>query len=339
MENRSTRNDSNNIDKKDIIQYLNKILDYAEDIYKFKCGIESEKSDFVLTFEEFINQYYYNEEKNNNKIESELSDLVKVQLMKQIYHGNDNIKSDYYLELNDGEALFIEKNREYKTIKISKETYQKGEIIELDKNKKIVLIILIKTKDEKNNFSLYCLDVNNYPNQNSISEHHYTIPQINDYSCCILDQNEKKDIIMLFCCKKEIHFFKLSLNISNYKFDDDNKVEDHIDVEDEPTSICLIKKIKMPDNILENNILYNTGLFLVSIKSNFKFYKYDENGNIIFIFGIGFEKENNDIFKEDINIKNFRQLDDGIITIHLNNKIYNSCLIMKEKKEKEKIDV
>ena len=129
------------------------------------------------------------------------------------------------------------------------------------------------------------------------------------------------------------------MNISNYKFDDDNKVEDHIDVEDEPTSICLIKKIKMPDNILENNILYNTGLFLVSIKSNFKFYKYDENGNIIFIFGIGFEKENNDIFKEDINIKNFRQLDDGIITIHLNNKNYNSCLIMKEKKEKEKIDV
>ena len=338
MENRSTRNDSNNIDKKDIIQYLNKILDYAEDIYKFKCGIESEKSDFVLTFEEFINQYYYNEEKNNNKIESELSDLVKVQLMKQIYHGNDNIKSDYYLELNDGEALFIEKNREYKTIKISKETYQKGEIIELDKNKKIVLIILIKTKDEKNNISLYCLDVINQ-NKNIISEYHYTFPPIKDYSCCILEQIEKKDIIMLFCCKKEIHFFKLSLNISNYKFDDDNKVEDHIDVEDEPTSICLIKKIKMPDNILENNILYNTGLFLVSIKSNFKFYKYDENGNIIFIFGIGFEKENNDIFKEEINIKNFRQLDDGIITIHLNNKIYNSCLIMKEKKEKEKIDV
>jgi hypothetical protein len=338
MENRSTRNDSNNIDKKDIIQYLNKILDYAEDIYKFKCGIESEKSDFVLTFEEFINQYYYNEEKNNNKIESELSDLVKVQLMKQIYPGNDNIKSDYYLELNDGEALFIEKNREYKTIKISKETYQKGEIIELDKNKKIVLIILIKTKDEKNNISLYCLDVINQ-NKNIISEYHYTFPPIKDYSCCILEQIEKKDIIMLFCCKKEIHFFKLSLNISNYKFDDDNKVEDHIDVEDEPTSICLIKKIKMPDNILENNILYNTGFFLVSIKSYFKFYKYDENGNIIFIFGIGFEKENNDIFKEDINIKNFRQLDDGIITIHLNNKIYNSCLIMKEKKEKEKIDV
>jgi hypothetical protein len=64
MENRSTRNDSNNIDKKDIIQYLNKILDYAEDIYKFKSGIESEKSDFVLAFEEFIckegcdNNYY-----------------------------------------------------------------------------------------------------------------------------------------------------------------------------------------------------------------------------------------------------------------------------------------
>jgi hypothetical protein len=338
MENRSTRNDSNNIDKKDIIQYLNKILDYAEDIYKFKCGIESEKSDFVLTFEEFINQYYYNEEKNNNKIESELSDLVKVQLMKQIYHGNDNIKSDYYLELNDGEALFIEKNREYKTIKISKETYQKGEIIELDKNKKIVLIILIKTKDEKNNISLYCLDVINQ-NKNIISEYHYTFPPIKDYSCCILEQIEKKDIIMLFCCKKEIHFFKLSLNISNYKFDDDNKVEDHIDVEDEPTSICLIKKIKMPDNILENNILYNTGFFLVSIKTNFKFSKYDENGNIIFIFGIEFEKENNDIFKEEINIKNFRQLDDGIITIHLNNKNYNSCLIMKEKKEKEKNDV
>ena len=338
MENRSTRNDSNNIDKKDIIQYLNKILDYAEDIYKFKCGIESEKSDFVLTFEEFINQYYYNEDKNNNKIGSELSDLVKVQLMKQIYHGNDNIKSDYYLELNDGEALFIEKNREYKTIKISKETYQKGEIIELDKNKKIVLIILIKTKDEKNNISLYCLDVINQ-NKNIISEYHYTFPPIKDYSCCILEQIEKKDIIMLFCCKKEIHFFKLSLNISNYKFDDDNKVEDHIDVEDEPTSICLIKKIKMPDNILENNILYNTGFFLVSIKTNFKFYKYDENGNIIFIFGIEFEKENNDIFKEEINIKNFRQLDDGIITIHLNNKNYNSCLIMKEKKEKEKNDV
>ena len=338
MENRSTRNDSNNIDKKDIIQYLNKILDYAEDIYKFKSGIESEKSDFVLTFEEFINQYYYNEEKNNNKIESELSDLVKVQLMKQIYHGNDNIKSDYYLELNDGEALFIEKNREYKTIKISKETYQKGEIIELDKNKKIVLIILIKTKDEKNNISLYCLDVINQ-NKNIISEYHYTFPPIKDYSCCILEQIEKKDIIMLFCCKKEIHFFKLALNISNYKLDDYNRVKNKLIVEDEPTSICLIKKIKMPDNILENNILYNTGLFLVSIKSNFKFYKYDENGNIIFIFGIGFEKENNDIFKEDINIKNFRQLDDGIITIHLNNKIYNSCLIMKEKKEKEKIDV
>ena len=144
---------------------------------------------------------------------------------------------------------------------------------------------------------------------------------------------------MLFCCKKEIHFFKLALNISNYKFDDDNKVEDIIDVEDEPTSICLIKKIKMPDNILEENILYNTDFFLVSSKSNFKLFKYDEKGNIIFIFDIEFEKENNDIFKEEINIKNFRQLDDGIMTIHLGNKIFNSCLIMKEKKEKEKKDV
>ena len=64
MENRSTRNDSNNIDKKDIIQYLNKILNYAEDIFQYKSGSESEKSDFVLAFEEFINQNY-NEEKDN----------------------------------------------------------------------------------------------------------------------------------------------------------------------------------------------------------------------------------------------------------------------------------
>ena len=340
MENRSTRNDSNNIDKKDIIQNLNKILNYAEDIYKFKSGIGSENSDFVLAYEERIDQIY-NKEKNNYKIGPKLSNLVKVQLMKQIYPGNDNIKSYYYLEMNDGETLFIERNREYKFIPISKETYQKGEIIELDKNNKIVLIILIKTKDEKNNISLFCLDINNYPDKNSISEHHYKIPPIKDYSCCILDQIEKKEIIMLFCCEKEIHFFNLEFYITNKKLDIYIKVENtYIDKDkDELTSICLINKIKKTDDTLEKNILYNTGFFLVSSKSYLKLFKYDEEGNIKLIFGIEIEKENNKIFNGKIHIKNIRQLDDGIMTIHLGNKIFNSCLIMKEKKEKEKKDV
>ena len=337
MENRSTQNDSNNIGNKDIIQNLNKIFIYADDKIQFKNGSENEQSDFVIEIEEFINQNYI-KNKNNYKNGNKLSNFIKVQLMKEIYPKNENIKSYYYLELNDGETLFIEKNKEYKTITISKETYQKGEIFELDKNKKIVLIILIQTKDGKDNISLYCLDVNNYPRKNSIIEHHFKVPPIKDYSYYILDQIEQKEIIMLFGCEKEIHSFEIGFNKSNNKLDDYIKRENTYDV-DELTSICLIRKIEMVDEYLEKNNLYNTGFFLVSSKSNLKLFKYDEKGNIIYICDIEIEKENNDIFNGKIDIKNIRQLDNGILTIHLGNKKFNSCLIMKEKKEKEKKDV
>lgn len=337
MENRSTQNNSNNIGNKDIIQNLNKIFNYADDKIQFKSGSENEKRDLVLEIEEFINQNYI-KKKNNYKNGNKINNFIKVQLMKEIYPKNENIKSNYYLELNDGETLFIEKNKEYKTITISKETYQKGEIFELDKNKKIVLIILIQTKDGKDNISLYCLDVNNHPRKNIIIEHHLNVPPIKDYSYYILDQIEQKEIIMLFGCEKEIHSFEIGFNKSNNKLDDYIKRENTYDV-DELTSICLIRKIEMVDEFLEKNNLYNTGFFLVSSKSNLKLFKYDEKGNIIYICDIEIEKENNDIYNGKIDIKKIRQLDNGILIIHLGNKKFNSCLIMKEKKEKEKKDV
>ena len=75
----------------------------------------------------------------------------------------------------------------------------------------------------------------------------------------------------------------------------------------------------------EKYIVYYTEYFLVSSKTNIKFFKCDGKGKIIFISDIEFEKENNDIF-----IKNIKQLYNGMLTIHLNNnKIFSSYLSLK----------
>ena len=340
MENRSTQNDSNNIDSNDIIKYLNKSINYIKENIKFESRNESEKSSFVLSIEDFINQNY-KYENNIYKNYYHLKDLIKIKLMNQFYPRNEIKKSYYYLELNDGKALFIERNKEDKKITISNETYQKGKIFVLDEDNKIVLILLIKTKDGKDYISLYCLDTINYPGQNTKKEFHYNIPVIKDYSCYILDINIKKEIIIHFCCEKEIHSYKFEFSSDDKKLDFYEKTKDRYTVkdEDELTSICSIKNIKMTDNILEKDIAYYTGLFLVSCKSNFKLFNFDEEGNIIFMSDIELEKENNEIFNGIIHIKKIRHLDNGKITIRLNNTNYNSCLIMKEKNKKEKKDV
>ena len=166
MENRSTQNDSNNINSNDIIKYLNKSINYIKENIKFESRNESEKSSFVLSIEDFINQNY-KYENNIYKNYYHLKDLIKIKLMNQFYPRNEIKKSYYYLELNDGKALFIERNKEDKKITISNETYQKGKIFVLDEDNKIVLILLIKTKDGKDYISLYCLDIINYPGQNT----------------------------------------------------------------------------------------------------------------------------------------------------------------------------
>ncbi len=281
---------------------------------------ESGKSSNVMEIEDYIEQPH-----NTNifNIGTNLNNFIKMNLVNQINPINEIKISNYFVELKAGEAIFYEQN---KNIPISKKTYQKSEIFELDKSKKIVLIILIKTIDEIDNISLYCLDIINYPGQNSLSEFHYSIPSIKDYSFYTLEKNNKKEIIMLFCCEKEIHSIKLKFNISNYKMDDCERTKDNYIFNDELTSICSIKNTKFTDNMPEKYISYYTEYFLVSIKTNIKLFKCDGKGKIIFISDIEFEKENNDIF-----IKNIKQLDNGIITIHLsNNKIFKSYLSLKD---------
>ena len=302
-----------------LIKNLQNSIKYLDDITQ----LQSEKNSFVMEFEEYIEQ---SDNINIFNNDFNLNNLLKIRLMDQIYSINENKQSYYCLELKDGEAVLIIKNKDNKKIPISKETYQKGEIFELDENNKIVLIILIKTLGEKDNISLYWLKINNDLDQYNISEFHYKIPPIKDYSCYILEKNEKKQIIMLFCCEKEIHSFKLESNNSNNKFDYYVEAKDKYIVEDELTSICSIKNIKTTDNMQEKYITYYTEYFWVSSKTNFKLFKYDDEGNIIFISDIEFEKENNEISNKEIHIKNIKQLDNGIITIHLNNKIFNSCL-------------
>jgi hypothetical protein len=102
------------------------------------------------------------------------------------------------------------------------------------------------------------------------------------------------------------------------------KENDKYIVKDELTSICPIKNIKMTDNMQEKDIKYYTEYFFVSTKTNIKLFKYKE-GKIIFISD--FEFENYDIINEEIHLQNIRQLDNGMITIHLNNNThFNICL-------------
>jgi hypothetical protein len=79
----------------------------------------------------------------------------------------------------------------------------------------------------------------------------------------------------------------------------------------------------MTDNMQEKDIKYYTEYFFVSTKTNIKLFKYKE-GKIIFISD--FEFKNYDIINEEIHIQNIRQLDNGIITIHLNNTHFSICL-------------
>jgi len=331
MGNVSTKFNTHVISNKDIIKNLQNTINFLEDITHY----ESEENSLAMEFEE-----HFGQSNNINIFENyyNLNNLIKIKLMQGIYPKNENKKPYYFLELKDGETNFIERNKEYKCIIISKETYQKGEIFELDKNNKILLIILFKTlNEEEDKISLYCLDLMKKSGKNSKSEFHYKIPSIKDYSFYILEKNEKKDIIMLSCCQKEIHSIKLEITKNNYyNLDLCVKTKDKYIVEDELTSICSIKNIKKTENIIEKNIAYYTKYFLVSSKTHFKLFKYDEDGNIIYICDIDFEKESNDILNRQIHINNISQLDNGIIIIDLNNQIFNSCLILKEKKAKEK---
>ena len=100
---------------------------------------ESEKSSNVMEIEDYIEQ-----PRNINIFNKgfNLNNFIKIKLVNQIDSRKESKISNYFLELIAGEAIFYGQN---KNIPISKKTYQKGEIFELDKSKKIVLIILIKT--------------------------------------------------------------------------------------------------------------------------------------------------------------------------------------------------
>ena len=72
---------------------------------------------------------------------------------------------------------------------------------------------------------------------------------------------------------------------------------------------------------------------MISSQTNIKLLKYNEEGDIILICDVKFEDKENQKLVEENHINRIEQLDEGIISAHLNKKTLNCYLFLKEKME------
>ena len=59
-------------------------------------------------------------------------------------------------------------------------------------------------------------------------------------------------------------------------------------------------------------------------------FKYNQEEEIIFVSNVEFENEEYNILAEEKHIYRIEQLDNGLITIHINKKIINGYLFLDE---------
>ena len=159
-----------------------------------------------------------------------------------------------------------------------------GKVIEIENGK--VLAILIKNKDKESSILLHCLDLIHNTKNNFVIESE--IPPIKDYSLHILDKNEKKQMIILLCCEFKILILQYEINKSNSEnYDLKYKVETEY-TKFNATSICPLRSFRNDDELPVKNRVFSE-YFLASNETNIKMFKYNEGGDIIYIYDINFE--------------------------------------------------
>jgi len=202
------------------------------------------------------------------------------------------------------------------------------------------LAIIIKNTDTKSNILLCLLDL--IKNTKHYLNIEYEIPPIKDYSLHMVDQNEKKQLIILFCCEFKIYLFQFDINKSNnedYVLNLSSKKEYPLkDLNFNPCSILPLRKFKKDDKLFEKNKVFSE-YFLISSQTNIKLLKYNEEGDIFLICDVIFEDEENQKLVEENHINRIEQLDEGIISAYLYKTKLNCYLFLNEKMEKEKEEV
>jgi hypothetical protein len=340
---------------KNIIIFLHNIFDYLD---LFTINDTEEKSlvkDLNKDWDYNKTDIDYNSDEKNQPLENKdrkdsNTDIDKIYynldnkiLLKIIYkeYSIENQKSDYSLEFDPKGVYLKKENEQFDKIKISDRTYQMGKVItiENEKGKNKVLAILIKNTDKESNIFLCCLDlVENTINYIIESE----IPPIKDYSLHMVDENEKKQLILLLCCEFNLYLIQYEINLSNnkkynLKSCDSIKTKYHFETFN-PRSILPLRTFKKDNEIFEKYIEFSK-YFLISSQTIIKLFKYNEKGDIIPICDVKFEDKEIQKLVEGNHINRIEQLDIGIISAYLDKKKLNCYLFLNEKMEKEKEEV
>lgn len=316
----------NDKEEKDLVKEINKDWDYT----KTDIDINSDEKNQSLE-----NKDWKNSNSDIDKINKYLDNKI---FLKKIDDDskNKNQECHYSLEFNS-EGVYLKKEKEiFDKKKVADETYQKGKVIEIEneKDKNKVLAIIIKNTDTKSNILLCLLDLI------KDTKHYLAIesglPPIKDYSLHMVEQNEEKKLIIFFCCEFKIYLIQIEINKSNnedYVLNLKSKTEYPLkDLNFNPCSILPLRAFKKDEKLFEKNKVFSK-FFLISSQTNIKLLKYNEEGDIILICDVKFEDKENQKLVEENHINRIEQLDEGIISAHLNKKTLNCYLFLKEKME------
>lgn len=352
-ENEINHNDSTNRDSqaflKQIKLYLQSIIYYYESITNYdkeenNMAIELNKNwEYLKTNIDYEKEQSLEkkikEDRNNSKnlnidkFGFFLFNIVKIKMIEKEYE-NDEQDIGYELSFEPKGVYLKEKNDLFEKIRISDGTYQKGKIIKFENGetkKKLLIIILIKNTETESEMLFCSIDLFKNIKDNYI--YPSKIPPIKDFTIHMLDKNDKKQVIILLSCEIKIYvvifeFDNIEQNDKNNFFElcEKTKIE-YIFEEFKPISICPIRTFTKDDLIFKKYKVFSK-FFLVSSQTNIKLFKYNEEGQIIFICDIEFENQEHRRLIEEKPIYKIEQLDNGIITIYLEEKKINGYLFL-----------
>ena len=148
----------------------------------------------------------------------------------------------------------------------------------------------------------------------------------------MVEQNEEKKLIILQCCEFKIYLIQIEINNEDYALNLKSKTGYPLkDLNFNPCSILPLRAFRKDDYKLNEKKIFSK-FFLISSQTNIKLLKYNEEGDIVLICNVKFEDEESQKLVEKNHISRMEQLDEGIISVHLNKTKLNCYLFLKEKK-------
>ena len=342
---------SDNLSTNDVTNKLTKSINSKRFQISFKkielnIKIDSTKEDIEDQEEPILLEEYniYYDKKYNNTCEdksdyiSHDSNNLKLKFNCFIDEDENDIKGNYYIEYDsqkNATFLFYKNEKDKLTKKIiCQKYYHINKIIKLEEN--IILIIFIDEEDNDNIYScVFDLESGKITNELNFR---LEIPQVRENILLyLLENNGKKEIRFLFWVEKIIYLYKLEINNNNHNLNPNFIIKQTFELDFEPMLICPITNVIENKNFLEEDIVINSEYILVLSKENPKICKFTENKKKakMHILNFEYELENEShIALIEERKKYVEHLNNGLIAIHLNNRIIARFYLSKKGQKK-----